>query len=164
MAKQNTYGMVTKGWSVKLSGPKPTVEQVLQAHALCGLNRAFGKQALARALELREGGATDGQIKAACIAVWGGSGSHHNKRGDLHRAKLVTVDKVKVADDAGGAGHTVYRIALTAKGSALVQGVAPEAKPVKARRVKPVKVDDIPELTAPEPGFTIDGGQIPLSS
>ncbi|HET9285727.1 MAG TPA: hypothetical protein VFR24_27565 [Candidatus Angelobacter sp.] len=84
-----------------------------------------GKQALAVAMCLREGGATDGQMKMACILNWGSSGSHHNKRGDLVDRKLVRT--VNAHEDA--TGHKVYTIALTPKGEALVK---PKAKAVEA--------------------------------
>lgn len=148
-----TYGHVLKHWHAASMGPKPNAELFIQAHAL---GCRPGKQALARALELRAGGATDGQIKAACIAQWGNSGSHHNKRGELSAAKLVTVTKTKPGQ------HTVYAIALTPKGVERVKaGEAPavvvETK-AKARKgagkgkAKPAKPEPVTE--APDAGMT----------
>lgn len=131
MAKQvdvvkATYGHVLGHWHSASMGDKPALTLFEAAHAL---GCRPGKQALARALEMRDGGATDGQIKAACIAQWGNSGSHHNKRGELSAAKLVTVVKSKPG------AHTVYSIKLTDKGTARVKAGGPEA--VIVETVKP---------------------------
>lgn len=126
MAKKQTaatpYRQVLSHWRTKELGPKPTLAQLEAAHAL---GCRPGKQALAVAMCLRQGGATDGQMKMACILNWGSSGSHHNKRGDLVDRKLVR--NVISGEDASG--HKVYTIALTPKGEALVR---PKVKPVEA--------------------------------
>ena len=119
------YATVLKGWQVKALGPKPTVDQFKAAHAM---GCRPGKQALAMAMYLRDGGATDGQVKMACIIQWGSSGSHHNKRRDLIAAKLVA-EKPAVSD---AQGHKVYAIALTAKGVSKVEGSAAAEVAVKA--------------------------------
>ena len=70
MSKHNEitgwYDTVLKGWQVKALGPKPTVEAFKAAHAM---GCRPGKQALAMAMYLRDGGATDGQVKMACIIL-----------------------------------------------------------------------------------------------
>lgn len=144
-----TYGVALKGWHKPTMGSKPGLELFEQAHAL---GCRPGKQALARALELRADGATDGQIKAACIAQWGNSGSHHNKRGELATAKLVKVTKTKPG------AHTVYRIELTPKGVERVKGAVdtatatPAAKPARKRTSKPAKVNEpAPVVVDPAP-------------
>ena len=125
MTDTNWYTTVFKGWQVKALGPKPTAELFTQAHAL---GCRPGKQALAMAMYLRDGGATDGQVKMACIIQWGSSGSHHNKRRDLIAAKLVA-EKPAVSD---AQGHKVYAIALTARGTSKVEGAAATQVAVKA--------------------------------
>ena len=149
------YATVLNGWQVKALGPKPTAELFTQAHAL---GCRPGKQALAMAMYLREGGATDGQVKMACIIQWGSSGSHHNKRRDLIGAKFVKAKPV-VSD---AQGHKVYAIALTATGTAKVAkpvDVVKVAKPVKAKAAKPAKTDKpvIPAtVTEPLAGLAAD--------
>lgn len=104
------YSNALKNWVPKLMGPKVTKEMLETVHKL---GCRAGKQALARAMEMRSCGASDGQIKAACIAGWGSSGSHHNKRRDLIAAKLVRRIAIGNSDSNG---HTVYTIELTDKG------------------------------------------------
>jgi hypothetical protein len=126
MSKANNvtgwYETVLKGWQAKALGPKPTAELFTQAHAL---GCRPGKQALAMAMYLRDGGATDGQVKMACIIQWGSSGSHHNKRRDIISAGFAKAKPV-VSDTQG---HKVYAITLTAKG---VTKAAVTEKPAKA--------------------------------
>lgn len=129
MAKHDvtaTYAVALKGWQTKVMGSKVTAEQLTAAHAL---GCRPGKQALANAMYLRADGATDGQVKAACIAQWGGAGSQHNKRTDLANAKLVKVTKSKPGT------HTVYAMTLTPKGEAMVKaGDTPAEPAAKAKR------------------------------
>ena len=142
------YSTVLKGWQVKLLGPKVIAEQLTAAHAL---GCRPGKQALAMAMYLREAGASDGQVKAACIIQWGSSGSHHNKRRDIVAAKFVR--DVPTVNDAQG--HKVYAITLTDKGNKLVTDrvaavtAAAEAKPAKVAKVaKPRKAKPQPSVPA----------------
>ena len=106
------YSNVLKHWHTKTFGPKPTIEQLAVAHSFC----RPGKEALAIAMNLRDGGASTAQIIAACAANWGSSGTHNNKREKLITQKYAK--KVTMADDQFG--HTVYKIALTEKGEAKV--------------------------------------------
>lgn len=133
------YSTVLKGWQSKLLGPKVTAAELAAAHAL---GCRPGKQALAMAMYLRPQGASDGQVKAACIIQWGSSGSHHNKRRDIVAAKFVR--DVPTVNDAQG--HKVYAIALTDKGNKVVADKAAAAaaaaaekaaKPRKPRAAKP---------------------------
>jgi hypothetical protein len=95
-------------------------------------------------MELRAEGATDGQVKQACIIGWGNSGSHHNKRKDLIAAKWV---KRETMPPAGN--HTVYKISLTDKGAEKVAGMVP-VKKARAKKVVPVTVvpvvQDVPTV------------------
>src|ERR1700692_4104401 len=131
MSKANNvagwYETVLKGWVVKTLGPKPTAELFTQAHAL---GCRPGKQALAMAMYLREGGATDGQVKMACIIQWGSSGSHHNKRRDLVQAGFAK-SKPVVSD---ATGHKVYAITMTPKG--FTKAAKPVVEPEAAVKAK----------------------------
>lgn len=143
------YSTALKGWQVKLLGPKPIAELFTQAHAL---GCRPGKQAMAMAMYLRPDGATDGQVKAACIIQWGSSGSHHNKRRDICGAGFAKAKPV-VSD---AQGHKVYAIALTPKGEGKVKAGA-EAKadkPAKAAR-KP-KAEKPAAVTEPLAGISAE--------
>jgi len=125
----NAYVNLFKGWNVKVLGPKPTDEQLAAIHAL---GARPGKQALANAMYLRDGGATSGQVTIACGAP------QLNKMREFVTRKLVRRDMNAGANEAG---HTVYKIALTATGEAKVKKASEQpadvpAKPAKARRAK----------------------------
>ena len=143
------YAVALKNWPTKLAGPKVTQAQLDTAHKL---GCRAGKQALAMAMYLREGGASDGQVKAACIAGWGSSGSHHNKRRDMQGAGLVRNKNVGVAD---ANGHKVYTIELTERGKARltkVEAATAEtkvAKPAKVKKAKAVKPETAPAPVEP---------------
>lgn len=142
------YDTVLKAWP-KQAGAKPSVENFATAHKL---GCRPGKQALAMAMYLRDGGATDGQVKLAAIVQWGSSGSHHNKRRDLVGAGLVKAKPV-VSD---AQGHKVYAIALTDKGTkklAAEPKAATEkpAKVTKAKTAKAAKAEPV-AVTEPLPG------------
>lgn len=138
-----------KNWS-KALGARPTVEQLATIHAL---GARPGKQALANAMMLRDGGATAAQIVMACGAP------QLNKMRDLVARKLVTRDMNVAPSDAG---HTVYKISLAAKGktaiekaaTAAVEGTTDKAKPARKRKAKPAKVT--PEAAAVEPVTEIE--------
>ncbi|HET9285722.1 MAG TPA: hypothetical protein VFR24_27540 [Candidatus Angelobacter sp.] len=142
------YSTVLKGWQVKLLGPKVTAELLSTAHAL---GCRPGKQALAMAMYLREGGASDGQVKAACIIQWGSSGSHHNKRRDLVDVAKLARNKPIIND---AQGHKVYAITLTDKGVSRVKAAgeaataAAAAKPAKAAKPRKAK-PETPAATVP---------------
>lgn len=136
-----------KGWS-KALGDKPTAEQLATIHAL---GARPGKQALANAMMLRDGGATAAQIVMACGAP------QLNKMRDLVARKLVTRDMNVAPSDNG---HTVYKISLAAKGKTTVDKVnaapveadAKPAKPARKRKAKPVTAPvEAPASSEPAP-------------
>lgn len=135
MAKHDAtqwYGPMLKAWPTKLAGPKVTAQQLDTAHKL---GARPGKQALANAMYLRPEGATQSQVVAVC-----GAPQLNKMRGWRDADKVVR----QVPMPKSAAGHTVYRIELTAKGAARVKGAAdtaPEAAP-KAKatpRKRPAK-------------------------
>jgi hypothetical protein len=101
----NNYTNYFKNWQVKLLGPKPTEAQVAAIHAL---GARPGKQALASAMALRDGGVTGAQVVMACGAP------------QLNKMRGFVADGVArwVPTPADTAGHKVYRLELTAKGAA----------------------------------------------
>ena len=119
----NAYTNLFKGWNVKVLGPKPNDDELAAIHAL---GARPGKQALANAMYLRDGGATNGQVVMACGAP------QLNKMRELVTRKLVRRDMNAGTNEAG---HTVYKIALTAAGEAKVKKAAEapaDDKPAKA--------------------------------
>ena len=130
MSKANNasdwYATTFKQWP-KQVGPKPTAEQLDTIHKL---GARPGKQALANALMLRDGGVTGAQIVMACGAP------QLNKMRDFVSKGLAK--RVPISNDA--AGHTVYKLTLTPRGTAKVaKAVAPvegDAKPAKASKHK----------------------------
>ena len=147
MSKANNasdwYATTFKQWP-KQVGAKPTAEQLDTIHKL---GARPGKQALANALMLRDGGVTGAQIVMACGAP------QLNKMRDFVAKGLAK--RVPISNDA--AGHTVYKLALTPRGTAKVAKVAAapaEAMPVKAKRkakadkVQPVQPEAMPASPA----------------
>ena len=148
------YKPVLSNWPVKVLGPRVTVEQLAAAHAL---GCRPGMQALAIAMCMREGGASNAQQVTACSLNWGSSGTHHNKRKALVTTKLLA--NVSMPDNE--TGHTVYKVALTDKGKGKLatatepQAVVPKAstKPAKAKKADkpaavPATVETAPAATA----------------
>ena len=143
MSKANVndwYAIAFKAWPVKQLGVKPSAEALDTIHKL---GARPGKQALANAMYLRETGATSGQVVIAC-----GAPQLNKMRDFIAKGLLKQVPISKTA-----AGHTVYKLALTAKGTAKVNKAVQvtEAAPVKAvrpRRVKAVKAEGAPEVVA----------------
>lgn len=144
-----------KGWPSKQAGSKPTEAMLDTAHTF----GRVGKQSLAFAMTLRPEGATDGQQKAACITLWGNSGSHHNHRRKLEASGYFKRDMTRAHNEAG---HTVYAYTLTPKGEAkaakltaaraeatLPTGDKPKGKKAKAKAAKPRK-RKAAEVTAPQ--------------
>ena len=131
------YATTFKQWP-KQVGAKPTADQLDTIHKL---GARPGKQALANALMLRDGGVTGAQIVMACGAP------QLNKMRDFVSKGLAK--RVPISNDA--AGHTVYKLALTPRGTAKVaKAVAPvegDAKPAKASKRK-AKADK-PAVQAP---------------
>ena len=138
MSKANNasdwYATTFKQWP-KQCGAKPSAELLDTIHKL---GARPGKQALANALMLRDGGVTGAQIVMACGAP------QLNKMRDFVSKGLAK--RVPISNDA--AGHTVYKLALTPRGTAKVaKAVAPVEgdKPAKAskRKAKPVDVQPV---------------------
>ncbi len=129
MSKANNaadwYATTFKQWP-KLAGSKPSAELLDTIHKLGCRN---GKQALANAMYMRPEGATSGQIVMACGAPQ--LNKMRQLRDDMKLIRQVPTPKNE-------AGHTVYRIELTAKGTAKVAKVAAAPvegdKPAKAKR------------------------------
>lgn len=139
MSKSNEtvgfYKAAFAAWPVKQLGPKPTTEQLSAVH---GLGLRPGKQALANAMALRDGGVSGAQIVMACGAP------------QLNRMRGLIADGHVKRDMGVGQneqGHIVYKLTVTAKGKARIDrqaaaaekatlaGDAPKAtKPAKAKR------------------------------
>lgn len=133
------YGQRFKAWP-KSAGSKPTVEMLNTIH---GLGRRAGADAtLAAAMMLRPEGASQPQI----VAVVGDP--KLNIKRELEAQKVIR----ELPMPRSESNHRVYRIELTAKGTARVKGAAVETVPVKPKAAKARKVKVKPEATpAPAP-------------
>lgn len=143
------YGPVFKGWQSKQLGSKPTAEQLTVAHAF----GRPGKQSLALAMAMRAEGVTAAQIQIAA-----GAPQNNHRRGLLSEGLFK-----REAVAANDLGHTVYKIALTAKGTAAMakreaalakataEGTAPKAKAVKASKGKGASKPRARKVTTPTP-------------
>lgn len=116
------YQNYLKGFSAKTTGPRPTAAEFAAAERF---GRPGNKVTLALAMYLRAGGATQAQVINAV------GGQQLNKMRGLISRKLVKREAVP----ADGAGHTVYKISLTAKADkvAAPQADKPARKPRKAK-------------------------------
>jgi hypothetical protein len=147
----NFYRDVFNGWQVKQLGPKPTAELLATVH---GLGARPGKQALAIAMGLRDAGVTGSQIIIAT-----GAPQLNKMRGYITDA-LLRREMVPPASN----GHTVYKLALTAKGKqriersikaaekAAAQGEAdekPAKGPAKARGERKPRQPKVAPVTEP---------------
>ena len=126
MAKTETnattfYANVFKAWP-KACGAKPDAAMLDTVHKLCA---EPGKQALALALMLRPEGVSGAQIVMACGAP------QLNKMRETCTRGLAK----RLPAPATETGHTVYKLALTAKGETKVAkaNAAPEAPAKKAK-------------------------------
>lgn len=124
-----SYANFFKGWDVKRLGPKPAAEML---HAIHMLGARPGKQALANAMALRECGVTGAQIVMAC-----GAPQLNKMRGFITDALLK-----RLPAPADAAGHTVYRLELTAKGKQRIS--ATEARAAKLAAAGEAKAADKP--------------------
>ena len=123
------YTNVMQSWSSSELGKKPTEAELSLAHVF----GRPGKQSLAVALALRDGGVTGAQIKAVSALVDGKPTPQLNHMRDLIRARLFTREAVTGA----------YALTLAPKGqqfvdlhgamaaAKLARKVASEAKPAK---------------------------------
>lgn len=140
MAKQQQtdwYANLFSAWPTKMVGRKPTNAELATAHAF----GKAGKQSLALALAMREAGVTASQIQIVC-------GAPQNN----HRRGLITEGMFKrVPTPADSLNHTVYKIELTAKGKAVVDGKTSTktAKPDKAAKPATKKAARKPRVKAP---------------
>lgn len=148
------YASNFKNWSTSKLGPKPTAEQLDAVH---NLGARPGKQALAIAMGLREVGVTGSQIVMAT-----GAPQLNKMRGFITDAFLK-----RLPAPAGENGHTVYKLAVTPKGTQRIERTLKaaakqaeaekadgEAKPAKAKKAasKPRKVKAAPvDVTTGEP-------------
>lgn len=124
------YQNVFAEWQTKLLGRKPTAGELASIHKL---GARAGKQALASAMALRECGVTGNQIIMAC-----GAQQLNKMRG------FITDGLVKrEAVPPSAAGHTVYKLTLTAKGTAKV------AKADAVTVEKPAKAKAAPKAAKP---------------
>lgn len=119
------YGDRFAKWQGDHLGRKPTSGELATIHAL---GARPGKQALANAMALRPAGVTGGQIVIAC-----GAPQLNKMRG------FITDGLVKRVPMSPVDGHTVYRIELTGKGKAKVDGAAKAAARADAKGSEPVK-------------------------
>lgn len=144
------YVNMTKGWA-KQAGTKPTGEALATVHAL---GARPGKQAMALAMALRPEGVTGPQIVLACGAP------QLNKMRDTAAKGLVKFVAMPITE----AGHKVYRIELTAKGTAKVDKAkaAPAdadtkaAKPRKAAKPSKPKADKAAPAVTTAPAAPAD--------
>ncbi len=107
------YGTVWPNWQVKALGPQPTNEQLGIIH---GLKARPGKQALANAMALRDGGVTGAQIKNAVALIDGGSNPQLNKMRALVSAGMLAWVPMPVTGEG-----KVYRTKLTPLGAQMVK-------------------------------------------
>ena len=122
------YSNVFKHWPTKLVGVQPTATQLDTIHLL---GARPGKQALANAMALRDGGVTGGQIQIACGAP------QLNKMRGFVTDGLMKFEATPPAEN----GHKVYKLVVTSKGQARIERArkAIEAAAANAGAEKPVK-------------------------
>lgn len=111
------YSTVFNAWQVKALGPKPTNEQLGVIHAL---GARPGKQAMANAMALRDGGVSGNQIKGASALFDGNPTPQLNKmRGFVDVAGVLAWVPLPSTGDG-----KVYRTKLTDKGRAMIKTMA----------------------------------------
>lgn len=129
------YAAQLKAWPVKFAGPKPTAENFAFAHSLGA--RPGTKTAVALAMYAR----TDGASQAQVININGGP--YLNKM----RAAIEAGHAARMPVPTNAQGHTVYKLALPAKGKGKATGkgkgkARATAKPRKpATAAKPATAD-----------------------
>lgn len=132
MSKHNDaawYADTFKAWPTKVAGAKPTADMLKAAHVF----GKPGKQSLALAMAMRDGGVTAPQIEAVC-----------ERPQNNHRKRVIKLGYFTRVPTPADGTYTVYKISLTDKGKArLASGdgmtKAPAEKPVKPAKAKPVK-------------------------
>jgi hypothetical protein len=123
----NAYATFFSAWQANVVGPKPTAELLEKCH---GLGLRPGKQALACALSLRDGGVTGSQIVIVCGAP------------QLNRMRGLIAEGLfkRHAVAADPQGHTVYKNTVTPKGEAEIKRLAKVMANATASTKAPVKV------------------------
>ena len=131
------YTNVMQSWSKVDHGVKPTEAQLALAHVF----GRPGKQSLAVAMALRDGGVTGKQIKLASSLFDGKATPQLNHMRDLIAAKQFTREPVAGAYALTLAPKGQQFVDLHgAKAAAKVEAAAPvKAKPVKAAKPRKVK-------------------------
>ena len=159
------YTNVMQSWSSSELGKKPTEAELSLAHVF----GRPGKQSLAVALALRDGGVTGAQIKAVSALVDGKPTPQLNHMRDLIKARLFTREAVTGAYALTLAPRGQLFVDLHgAKAAEKLAGKAEKAKPAKqARKVagkpkgegKPVEVTTQPVTETPtsEPATVTEG-------
>ena len=170
------YTNVMQSWSSSELGKKPTEAELSLAHVF----GRPGKQSLAVALALRDGGVTGAQIKAVSALVDGKPTPQLNHMRDLVKARLFTREAVTGAYaltlapkgqqfvDLHGAMAAAKLAGKAEKAAEKLAGKAEKAKPAKqARKVagkpkgegKPVEVTTQPVTETPtsEPATVTEG-------
>lgn len=133
------YGQVFKAWQVKALGAKPTAEQLATIHAL---GARPGKQALAIAMASRDSGVSGAQIVMACGAP------------QLNKMRGMIASGVLKRDAVGPneLGHSVYKVTLTAKGTAAIKRTAEAAEKAALKADEPVKKAKVKKATSKAKG------------
>ena len=115
-----------KGWP-KAAGKKVTEANMVAAGVVCAAinKRPGGREYLAVAMYLRDGGATQGQVQAACKSGTAVNVFHRCVNANV----ALAVNVANRSDVKGGRAHKVYALALptrkATKKPAPVVGTAP---------------------------------------
>src|SRR5882672_813400 len=122
----NAYATFFSAWQANVVGPKPTAELLERVE---GLGLRQGKQAMACALSLRDGGVTGSQIVIVCGAP------------QLNRMRGLIAEGMfkRHAAAADPQGHTVYKCSVTPKGEAEIKRLAKVRANATANTKAPVK-------------------------
>lgn len=183
MNHRGYYANVWPNWQAKVLGPQPTNEQLGTIH---GLKARPGKQALANAMALRDGGVTGKQIKAAVSLFDGGANPQLNKMrslvdagmlawvpmpptadGKVYRTKLTALGQQMVRGNTGATIHVTPGLAAKAtakpvKAVAKAKGAPkPKAAPKVTPPAKPASEAPKPAQPVPHPVMTLDGPKSP---
>lgn len=123
----NSYATFFSAWQANVVGPKPSADLLEKCH---GLGLRPGKQALACALSLRDGGVTGSQIVIVCGAP------------QLNRMRGLIAEGMfkRHAVAADPQGHTVYKNSVTPKGEAEIKRLTKVLANATASTKAPQKV------------------------
>jgi hypothetical protein len=149
------YTNVTASWSKADLGKMPSEANLSLAHVF----GRPGKQSMAVAMALRDGGVTGKQIKLASALFDGKATPQLNHMRDLIAAKLFTREAVSGAYVITLAPKGQQFVDLHgAKAAAKVTGDKPAAKAAKPRKAKKVSVAPVTETPVSE-APTVSEGQ-----